>query len=312
LTTTPEANLEPGLIEEIRRFERKYADDPHGLVFARLADVYRKAGALERGLQIVREGLHRHPEYLNARIVHARILRELGRTRDATAAFEQVVELDSQNLISLRTLGELAAENGDPALAAVWYGRLLEVEPLNEEVRELLRHAVGEEDSEMSSPEELPPADAESEAIGRVDVEPAADEDSRVEPDPMAGQERGVDQKPENDEPTMHDGDLWPGEVATATMAELYLRQGLYEEAARILERLVAASPSDAHLAARLESARELLEHGEAEETTVAVDHSEMPQAPVREELEAEQGGARRGTIRDYLQGLVAGAGEPE
>ena len=40
---------------EIEKLERRYAENPDGRFFAPLADAYRKAGQVDRALEVVRE-----------------------------------------------------------------------------------------------------------------------------------------------------------------------------------------------------------------------------------------------------------------
>lgn len=53
--------------------------------------------------------------------------------------------------------------------------------------------------------------------------------------------------------------------LVTATLADVYIRQGHYAEAVAVLEALVQRSPGRSDLVARLASARDLLAQGSAE-----------------------------------------------
>jgi len=59
---------------EIEKLERRYAENPDGRYFAPLADAYRKAGQVDRALELVRAGLEKHADYLSAHIVLGRCL----------------------------------------------------------------------------------------------------------------------------------------------------------------------------------------------------------------------------------------------
>lgn len=91
--------LDESAEEEIHRFEEQFKRQPESLVFARLADAYRKAGDPHRALEVLEEGIRRHADYLSAHIVRARTYLDLGRVEDAQSAFERVLELDAQNLV---------------------------------------------------------------------------------------------------------------------------------------------------------------------------------------------------------------------
>lgn len=129
---------DPELSDEIRRFEEQYAQNPDSLVFARLADLHRKAGRPERALELLDEGLQRHPDYLSAHIVRARCLRALDRRQESEEVFGHVLELDGENLVALRSLAEMAWERGDGETARQRLRELLDLDPSNEEARDLL------------------------------------------------------------------------------------------------------------------------------------------------------------------------------
>jgi Tfp pilus assembly protein PilF len=96
--------FEESVEDEIRRFEEQFRHQPESLVFARLADAYRKSGDLVRALEVLEEGIGRHPDYLSAHIVRARTFRDLGRAEEARSTFERVIEIDPQNLVAIRGL----------------------------------------------------------------------------------------------------------------------------------------------------------------------------------------------------------------
>ena len=128
---------------EIEKLERKHAEHPEGRYFVPLANAYRKLGDLENAETLLREGLRRHPDYLSAHIVLGRCLADRSATRDAGEEFRYVLSLDPQNLIALRTLGELAVADGQTAEAERWYDELLAVDPMNEEARRALESIRG-------------------------------------------------------------------------------------------------------------------------------------------------------------------------
>lgn len=178
--------------DEIRRFEEQFRDQPESLVFARLADAYRKSGDLQRSLELLEEGIVRHPDYLSAHIVRARTFRDLGRADEARSAFERVIELDAQNLVAIRGLAEIARESGDVVSELAWLERLELADPQSPESGERLaelrelRPPV-DETTESPEAEDLPEIQAGEEwwsdgplASGATgisgEVEPAADD----------------------------------------------------------------------------------------------------------------------------------------
>lgn len=288
---------------QIRRFERQYEENPESFVFARLADAHRKAGNPERGLEILERGLERHAEYMSAHIVHARCLMDLGRQERAVEAWSRVLELDPQNLVALRALAELALAAGDRAVARTWAERLLHVDPLNEDAARLVA------DTAPDGPSGVDPSglDAvpEREGTGATD-------------DPGA--------KPQESGTPRHSG------MITETMADLYVRQGLYEEAAYIFWELVKRQPADPNLRERLAQAQALASGAskrEAETSVLSLSTATPEDTETSPEAEAaagkvdgayaaehdpasSAGGPGRGGIRTHLQALIQGSADIE
>lgn len=107
--------------------------------FAPLADAYRKAGDTDMALEVVRAGLVKRPNNLSAHIVLGRCLLDKKDDVAAAQAFEHVLQLDAENIIAIRVLGEVAERKGDPEAAYKWVQRLLEVDPNNEDAQETLK-----------------------------------------------------------------------------------------------------------------------------------------------------------------------------
>jgi len=151
---------------EIEKLERRYAENPEGRFFAPLADAYRKAGQVNRALELVRAGLQKHPDYLSAHIVLGRCLLDADKDADASATFRGVLELDAENIIALKSLAEIAERGGRPAEAVGWLQKLLVVDSMNTEAEADLRRLGGEIGEQPTQPVEAvtaPPAPAEPE-----------------------------------------------------------------------------------------------------------------------------------------------------
>ncbi|RMH22626.1 MAG: tetratricopeptide repeat protein, partial [Gemmatimonadetes bacterium] len=104
---------------EIRELEAALgsARDPDRRAFVSLADALRRAGDLERALQVVREGLAAHPDLASARVVEAWILEAQGDDGAAREAWYAVLDLDAGNRFALAALARGALADGDTARA---------------------------------------------------------------------------------------------------------------------------------------------------------------------------------------------------
>lgn len=298
---------DPSIAEEIRRYQAQYARNPDGFAFARLADAYRKAGDLARALELVDRGLERHPTYLSAHMVRARVCEALASVDQAVETYRRVLELDPQNLIALRALATLAWEAGRLQEAAAIYRRLREIDPLDEQARE--RIAEAERALARRAEADAPPT-------------PRGENEAAAPPPRQDGGGKG------DTDPAKGEDDL----VVTATMGDLFLRQGLYEQAVRIFERLIGQRPDDPFLAEKLHMARRL---ASGRPTSGGTPGSGVPggeegagvvdSPPGNGSVRASDAAARSGaatpaaasppapapTIRAYLERLVEGRAEP-
>jgi tetratricopeptide (TPR) repeat protein len=91
-------------IEDLRR---RVIRDPDSLVFAQLAEEYRRAGRFEEAISTCRAGLARHPGYLSARVTLGWALIELDHLDEAQRELERVKGRAPENLTAVRGLEEI-------------------------------------------------------------------------------------------------------------------------------------------------------------------------------------------------------------
>lgn len=119
-----------GRLDELKR---KFDENPQRY-FAPLANEYRKAGDTDRAIELCRTYLPQQPSHMSGYIVYGQALFDAGRGEEAAAVFKQALTLDPENVIALRYLGDVARADGDSAGAMRWYGKVLELDPRNEEM----------------------------------------------------------------------------------------------------------------------------------------------------------------------------------
>ncbi len=156
---------------EFEKLERRYAENPQGLTFAPLAEIYRKNGDTGRALELLQAGLELHPNYIPASIVLGRCHWDTGDLPAAEAAFSHVLRLDDENVIALKSLADINERLGRTADAQRWLNRLLSIDRSNEEARQQLARL--EEARQQPSPA---PAPAKSSATAAQAAKEAAGE----------------------------------------------------------------------------------------------------------------------------------------
>ena len=124
----------PARVDELKK---RYEENPRRF-FAPLANEYRKAGDLDAAIDLCRMHLDEQPGHLSGHIVYGQALFEAGQKGDAKTTFEAALQLDPENLIALRHLGDITAADGDATAATQWYQRVLDADPRNDEVIALI------------------------------------------------------------------------------------------------------------------------------------------------------------------------------
>ena len=100
-------------IKRIEDLRRRAASDPASIVFAALAEEYRRAGRFEEAIVTCRAGLEHHPAFLSARVTLGRALIEAGELEEAKDALEYVVNAAPENLAAIRALAEIHSRQGE-------------------------------------------------------------------------------------------------------------------------------------------------------------------------------------------------------
>ncbi|MFL5516169.1 MAG: tetratricopeptide repeat protein [Gemmatimonadales bacterium] len=125
-------------LSEIEKLERRYAETPHGLTFAPLAEVHRKNGDVQGALDLLKPGLQNHPDYIPASIVLGRCHLDLGDLPAAETAFTHVLDLDGENVIALKALADINERLHRFDDAERWLNTLLTLDRSNDEARDQL------------------------------------------------------------------------------------------------------------------------------------------------------------------------------
>ena len=178
---------------EIEKLERRYAENPHGLTFAPLAEVHRKTGDIARALELLTAGLELHPNYIPASIVLGRCHQDLGDLPSAEAAFTHVLRLDDENVIALKSLADINERLDRFSEAENWLSRLVAVDRSNDEAREQLRRLEArKKEAEAAGG----PVAASAPSLEVIDLEPEPVAESPARADAVEPEAAPADQPP--------------------------------------------------------------------------------------------------------------------
>ena len=151
--------------------KKKFDENPRRY-FAPLANEYRKQGDLPQAIALCRAHLPNQPGHISGHVVLGQSLYEARELAASREAFEAALDLDPENLIALRHLGDIAREQGDGDQARTWYQRVLEADPRNDEITQLLKAVESVESAYSAGGEVIP----QSSPLDEVSLDTAAAE----------------------------------------------------------------------------------------------------------------------------------------
>lgn len=129
--------------EEIKYLEERFRKAPESRLFAPLADACRKAGDLDRAIELCEQGIGKHPDYASAHVILGKCYYDKGATERSKGEFNRVLELDPENMVALKFLGDIFLGEDDPEKASVFYKKLIAIDPTNEAVLKSLKDIKG-------------------------------------------------------------------------------------------------------------------------------------------------------------------------
>lgn len=119
--------------KDIEHLKARFKEQPKSLLFARLADAYRKAGDVVSAIELCTNGITVFPTYTTAQILLGRCYLEQQKYNEAIDAFTTVCRLDRRNQVAMKMLADVFAKQGEEGeqKAGDLYALLLAMDPLN-------------------------------------------------------------------------------------------------------------------------------------------------------------------------------------
>lgn len=286
---------------EINKYLAILSKDPGSMVFAPLAEAYRKAGMLDEAIATAQDGLKIHPNYVSGMVALGRAYYEKGMLIEARETLEQVVITAPDNIIAANILEEIGKRSAVGS-------RQSEIKTEGPEVE-------GQEEVEVKveeSPEEVTLGfevveETEPEVIEALELEEVA-ELEEIEAEDEAATTYGEEITEE----------LWTGEsihevsreeeevrpkkeITTSTIADLYIKQGYIDKAIDIYQTLYNANPYNEEIKRKLDELKRQVEVKAEKQVEVKEEVEEfgvgwaeptgqetlapLPQTPLKQEL---------------------------
>jgi tetratricopeptide (TPR) repeat protein len=161
------------MADDIRALSAQLAQDPHSLVFLRLAEALRRKGQLDPALRVALNGLERHPHLADAHDLYARILTDKHDYERAFDEWDMTLRIAPTHTGALKGLAFLYFKVGDLAQAEAHLEAARRAEPDDPTITQAIDMVRG--GASPPSPEPAPAAPPAATAAS-----PAALDESRV------------------------------------------------------------------------------------------------------------------------------------
>jgi len=141
--------------EALDRYDQILAKDPTSLVFAAVAESYRKKGELERAIATCRKGLRLHPRFVSGRVALARAYADSGNLDLAQQELEKVVLAAPDNIVAQKLLAGIYKKGSHLDLLEKTLHRILALDAGDEHARKGLE-GIREEKKRETAPGDPP------------------------------------------------------------------------------------------------------------------------------------------------------------
>lgn len=235
------------MISRISSYLQIVSKDPHSTAFVPLAEAYRQIGLLDDALEAARLGTRMLPNFSPGFATLGRILGQMGRIDEAMSAYARALSIDRQVQSALVGLARLHLVRGE-----------------RDEARRILREAAAYHPQDEMIENMLIALDLPRPWGGAPAPEPAVATPETVLPAAA----------PAGGEP-----------IPTATLAEIYFKQGLIDQAIRVYEEILRVEPENAPAARRLQelsAASPIPAPAPAERTGITAPQASPPSRPRR------------------------------
>ncbi|HUJ78943.1 MAG TPA: tetratricopeptide repeat protein [Nitrospiria bacterium] len=254
----------PELLPKIAELSAKLQKDPGSRLFVPLAEEYIKAEMLDEAVQVLTDGLKKHPEFHVARVTLGRIYFQQGKFAEARREFEEVVKVNPDNLIALRKLAVLYRQSKLLDLAKRCCDALLAANPKDAEMLQLLQEIKAAQGKDEQSEISIAPPRSHTTSSSGPGAEHLLENSSGmpmaartdlatgyVPPQPPSPSQTQTVTPPAPSSPPMDSmgspavGDDAQEELVSPTLAQLYLRQGQYAQAVSVYDELLRREPQN-------------------------------------------------------------------
>jgi tetratricopeptide (TPR) repeat protein len=122
----------------LERYLKEYQDNPRSRIFAPLAEAYRKSGLVDEAIDICKEGLQYHPNFISGMVALARAYLDKGLYTATIRELEKVVSEAPDNYLAQKLLAQSYLLIGDNDNALKAYKMVIYINPTDAESKTVI------------------------------------------------------------------------------------------------------------------------------------------------------------------------------
>ena len=242
-----------------RKYEEILRRDPTAYSYAPLADVYRSLGLLDEALATARKVVILYPDFAAGQMALAKAALESSLQEEALKALQAVARITPENLEAQELLAGIYSAAGDETAAfkcqSIINSLQLGAEPApqieifadTDEVEELTDADIMELTDDLIQEDEAAPVDQ----FATIPERPSIGE-ANFRPEPFLIEEPSQISASQKCDKTAVEEAAQPVQLNSATIAELYISQGLLDKGVEAYRDLLRAEPGNLEFARRL------------------------------------------------------------
>jgi len=228
------------LSAKIDEYKAALARDPKSTLFVALADAYRQAGQVDDALEVALRGTWELPQFADGYAAVGRVYSQRRVFGKAEAAFYRALSVNQMCIPAYKGLATIYRNQGDAQKASDILTKAIMLDPGDMSLQKMIES--------LSSPTGV------------------AREADQVISEPIAEQEPAMPQT---------SGGMKP--ITTATIADIYIEQGLYDKALEVYHELLSENPQNVSVQQKILELEALMNGGVPEKPAMESVAPEIP-----------------------------------
>lgn len=215
------------LLAKIEEYKSTLGQDPKSTVFVHLCAAYLQLGQIDDALEVALRGTWELPQFADGYAAVGQVYYQRNVTGKAEAAFYQALSVDQMCVPAYKGLATILKDQGDIQKASDILTKAIMLDPSDMSLQQMIES--------LSSPSG------------------AAQEVNPVVSAPITNQEPVMDHSSDSMQP-----------ITTATIADIYIEQGLYDKALEVYRELLTDNPQDISVQQKISELEALMNNSSA------------------------------------------------